>query len=98
MFINTRAEDLHGRGTVLVLRPFILALGHDSCGKMGDANGGVGGVDVLSAAASGSVGIDLQLLFLNVDGNVIVNFRDHENAGEGSVALLIGIEGRQPDE
>jgi hypothetical protein len=42
----------------LQLRALVLALDDDAGGKVGDADGGVGLVDVLAAGTGGAVGVD----------------------------------------
>ena len=44
-------EHLHGHGLVLELGAFVLTGDHDAGGQMGDADGGVGLVDLLPALA-----------------------------------------------
>ena len=61
-FVQLRAQHAHGAFAVLVLRAFVLALATMPGGNVRDAHGGVGGVDVLSALAAGTVGVDAQCL------------------------------------
>ena len=65
---------------------------------MRDADGGVGGVDVLAALAAGAVGIDAQVFRLDVDDDGVVDLRRDEDAGEAGVAALGGVERRDAHE
>jgi hypothetical protein len=67
-------------------------------GEVGDADGGVGGVDVLAALAAGAVGVDAQVFGLDVDDDGVVDLGRDEDAGEAGVAALGGVEGRDADE
>ena len=61
---------------------------------VGDAHGGVGGVDVLSALTAGAIRIDAEVLGLDDDVDAVVDLRRHEDAGEGGVTSLGLIERR----
>src|SRR5262249_13869191 len=98
VLIKFGAQDLHGFIAVFVLRAFILACHHDPRGKVGDAHGGIGGVDVLAAFAAGTVGVHADLFRLNVDFDGVVNFRRNEDAGKGGMAAALLIERRDPDQ
>src|SRR6185437_16397335 len=63
-----RPQDRHGLGPVLYLALLVLHGHHDAGGEMGDADGGVGGVDGLATRAGGTVDVDLQVV--RVDGDV----------------------------
>src|SRR3990172_8082864 len=64
-------QDLHGHGLILVLRALVLAGGHDPGGQVGDADGGVGHVDVLPAVPPGPERIDPEVLLLDLDLDVV---------------------------
>src|SRR5579871_75315 len=51
VFVEARAQLLHGAVAILVLRPLVLALHHDAGRKVRDAHRGIGHVDVLPAGA-----------------------------------------------
>ena len=74
-FIEARPEDLHGRGPVFVLRAFVLALDHDPGGVMGDADGGIGFVHMLSASPAGPEGIYSEVGLVNINGHIIGSLR-----------------------
>ena len=82
------------RSLILVLRALVLATGDQAGGDVGDAHGGVGGVDVLSALAAGAVGIDADVFRLDDDFDAVVDFRRDEDAGKRSVPPLGLIERR----
>ena len=60
-----------------MLRAFILAFDHDAAGNMGQANGGVSLVDVLAAGAGCAVGVNTQIVCIDVDFLDLVGFRQH---------------------
>ncbi len=53
-----------------------------SAGKMGKAHGRIGLVDVLPARAAGTVGVDPQIGFIDLDFDIVVHFRIDENRSE----------------
>src|ERR1700722_16660264 len=65
---------------------------------MGDADGGVGGIDVLAALAAGAVGVDAEIFGLDVDDDSVVDLGRDEDAGEAGVATLGGVEGRDANQ
>ena len=58
---------------------------------MGDADGGVGGVDALAARAAGAEDVDAQVVRVDLDLDVL-GLGQHEDAGGGGVdaALRLG--------
>src|SRR6185312_13214977 len=92
--VEARAQDLHRHVLVFVLGALVLALDDDVGGEVDDAHGGVGHVDVLSALAAGAEGVDAQVLLADVDLDAVVDLGADEDAGEGGVAALGLIEGR----
>ena len=83
---------------ILVLGALVLAAGDEAGRDVGDADGGVGGVDVLATLAAGAVGIDAEVFGLDVDDDGVVDLGRDEDAGEAGVAALGGVEGRDADE
>ena len=51
-------------------------------GMVGDAHGGVGGVDVLAAGARGAVGIDLAVAFVDLDIDIVIDHRIGPDGGK----------------
>ena len=49
--IEAAAQDVHGKRLVLELAALVLAGDDGVCGKVRDADGGVGGVDTLATVA-----------------------------------------------
>ncbi|MNX99056.1 hypothetical protein D3C86_1314880 [compost metagenome] len=77
--VKPRAQNLHGLGAVLMLG--FLRTGDDQTRrKMGDTNGGVGGVDVLAARTGSTHRIDANVFRANFDVDVF-RFRQHGNRG-----------------
>ena len=70
--LDAGGQHLHGLGLVLVLRAVVLALDHDAGRQVGDADGGIGLVDVLAAGAAGPVGVDAQVGRVDVDRKSVV--------------------------
>jgi len=54
-----------------VLRPLVLAGDDDSGRDVGDANRGIGDVDVLAARAARPIGVDPQVLLLDIDLDIV---------------------------
>ena len=67
-------------------------------GHVGDANGRVGLVDVLAAGAGGAVGVDAQVLVVDLDLNRLVDQRRHVDLRERRVTTLLRVERRDPDQ
>ena len=65
-FGQARGEDLHRACLVLGLRSLVLARHDDAGGQVGDAHRGVGDVHVLAAGARRPVGVDAQVLLVDV--------------------------------
>ena len=92
-------QDAHGDRPVLHLRSFVLAGSGDAGGEVGDPDRRVGHVDVLAPRAGGAVRVDPKVLGVDVHvGVFLVQERDHVQAGEGRVAAVRLIVGRQPDQ
>ena len=97
-FRELSAKDFEGFFLVLELGTFVLN-GDDGIGReMGDADGGVGGVDGLTAVSAGMISVDSEVFF--VEFNLIVGFDDGEDFDEreGSLAQVISVKGRETDE
>src|SRR3546814_14170589 len=67
LVVEARAQHLHRLGAVLVLRLLVLALHHDAGRQVRDASRRVGGVHVLAAGALRAVGVDAQVLVVDLD-------------------------------
>ena len=73
------AQHLHRGVLVGRLRALVLALHDDPARAVGDAHGRVGLVDVLAAGARGAIGVDLQVVVLDLDvADVLDHRRDLE--------------------
>ncbi len=89
---QARLEDLHSLCAVFVLASLVLAL-HDNAGRdMRDTNGGAYLVYVLAAGTAGTVKIDFQIVVLDFDINVLIEFGDAINGGEAGMAPFVCIE------
>ena len=87
--VEAGAQDLHGGLAVLDLGLFVLA-GHDCPGgEVGDADGGVGGVDALAAGSAGAVDVDAEVFLADVDLDVVGEDGHDLDAAEGCLAALL---------
>ena len=77
---------------------FLLALHYDAAGKMGDAHGTAGFVDMLTAGATGPVHVDSQVFVFNVNHNFLVELGINEYGRKRSMAFSAGVERRNPDQ
>src|SRR5690606_35228578 len=97
-FIEARLEHAHGGRAVLVLRAVILAGDDDAGGDVGDTHRRIGGVDVLPARAGGAVGVDLEVAFLDVDLDIVVDHRVDPHRREAGVPPRGAVVGRDTHE
>ena len=81
-----------------MLRPFVLALGDDSSGNVGDANSRVRRVHVLAALTGRSVSVDPQIFFIDDDVNPVVHLRVYGYGCKRGVPAFVRIERRNPDQ
>src|SRR5205085_4658455 len=83
---------------VLVLGPFTLALNDDAARHVGDADRAVGLVDVLPASAGGAIGVDAQVLVVDLDLDLLVDDRVDPDGGKAGVPPRVRIERRYADQ
>src|SRR5436190_1769683 len=96
--VQPRFQHLHRRIAVAVLRPLVLA-GDDDAGRhVRDADRGVGDVDVLAAGAARSIRVDADVLVVDLDVDVLGQFRPRIDRRERRVAARCLIERRDADE
>src|SRR5689334_13846756 len=83
-----------------MLRAFILALHHNwqpaRRGEVRDAHRRVRHVHVLAAGARCAERVDPDILFLDIDLDLVIDLRIHEHAREAGVAARVGVERRNP--
>ena len=65
---------------------------------MGDADGGTGLVDVLSAGAAGAVGIHPDIVRIDLHMDVVGKLRHHVAGNKGGLPLARRVEGRDADQ
>ena len=93
--VQLGAENFHGPVLVFILAALVLALHHRAGGQVGDADGGLSLVDVLSACAGGAEGVDLQVL--GVDGELhLLRLGHHGHGGGGGLDAAGGLRFRHP--
>src|SRR5450759_892977 len=85
-------EHAHGHGLVLQLRALVLALHHDVGGEMRDAHGGAGLVHVLPAGAAGAIGVDAQVIVVDLDVDVVAHQRRGVDGDEARVPAVGRVE------
>ena len=85
-------QHLHGAVAVAVLGALGLAGDHDAGGQVREADRGVGLVHVLAAGAAGAVGVHAQVLLVDLDLDVVVDFGHDVQRGERRVPPLVGVE------
>src|SRR3954463_16035850 len=96
--VEAGAQHVPGGRPVLVLRALLLA-GDDDAGRVvGDADGGIGGVDVVTARARGPIRVDPAVGFLDLDVDAVVDHRIDPDGGEARVPARVRIEGRDAHE
>ena len=61
---------------------------------MGNTDRAVGFIDVLSSGAVRSIGINAQVLFLDLDFDIILDIRQHVAGGKARMPPLVGIKRR----
>ena len=74
-----------------MLRTVVLTLHHNPRRLVGDAHGGVGFVDVLTARARCAIGVDTQIGGVDFDFDGIVDFGVHEHGGKRGVAFVVRV-------
>src|SRR5690606_15380219 len=90
--VQLGAQHLEGAILVGVLGALVLAAHHGVGRHVGDAHRRVGGVHVLTAGTRGAIGVDAQVGRVDLDLDVVVDFRRHEHRGERGVATVAGVE------
>src|SRR6266536_5005297 len=84
--VDAGTQDLPGHVAIANLRTLVLAAHDDSCGDVRNPDRRVRDVDMLAARAGGSVGVNTKVLFLDLDLDLVVDFRIDINRGEACMA------------
>ena len=92
-FCELRLELGHRPGLVLELRSLVLTGCNDPGGDVGDSDGGVRGVHVLTTGPLGPVGVDPKIVVLDLDLHLVADVRYDVHPGERGVPPCVGIEG-----
>ena len=69
--VQTSAQHLHADFAVLDLGALFLRLHHGVGGQVGDAHGGISGVNALTARTGGAVGVDAQVGLVDLDVDLL---------------------------
>src|SRR4029077_6346486 len=92
LLIEPGAENAHGFGAILDLRFFVLLRNDEAAGNVGDAHGGISGVDGLAAGTGRAEGVNAQVLGFDLDVN-FVGFGEDRDGGGGSVDAALRFRG-----
>ena len=87
-------QHLHGVVPVLELAALRLAEHHDARRQVGQTDGGGGLVDVLTACTAGSVGINTDIIRLDFNFRIILNFRHNIAGRKRGLPSACAVEGR----
>src|SRR3712207_1296990 len=90
-----RAQHRHRGRAIGRLRALVLALHDDARRLVRDPHRGVRLVDVLAAGAGGPVGVDLQVVVLDLHVAGLLDDRRHLDAREGGLAAVGRVERRE---
>ena len=91
--VQAGGEDFHRLRFVGVLAAAVLAFDHHAGGQVGDADGGVGFVDVLTTRAGCAEGVDAQVGGVQLDVFEFVRFRHDGDGAGGSVDTALAFGG-----
>ena len=92
-FEEPRGQDLERPLLVLMLGPLVLAFDHRARGQVGDADGGVGLVDVLTAGAARAERVDLEFALVDLELHFVRLRQDRDGGGgrlDAPLALGLG--------
>ena len=74
-----------------MLRTLVLTLDHDAGWQVGKPHRGIGFVDMLAAGTAGTIGIDAQLIAIDVDVAHLVGLRQHRHGTGAGVDTALGL-------
>jgi hypothetical protein len=93
-----RLKDLQSARLILVLRSLALAGNNNSGWHMREPDGGVSFIDVLPTSSGGTIGIDLQISFVNRHIHLFLDIRCDTDRGERGMAPSVGVKRRDSNE
>src|SRR5205807_1302234 len=96
--IEPGAQHRKGLLPILDLLSFSLTMNHDAARHVGDADRAVGLVDVLPAGSGGAIGVDAQILVLDLDFDLLVDDRIDPDRGKARMPPRVRVEGRDAHE
>src|SRR5271155_2141810 len=96
--VKPGTQHFHGHFAVFALAALGLAADDDVGRQVRDADGGFHFVDVLAAFATGAESVDTQIFGTDVDFDLVVDFRNHEDRRKGRVPAGGLIERRDANE
>ncbi len=91
--VQAGGEDFHRLRFVGVLAASVLAFDHHACGQVGDADGGIGFIDVLPARAGCAEGVDAKVGWVQFDVFQFVRFGHDGNGAGGGVDAALAFGG-----
>src|SRR5712692_5230315 len=92
--VDPRAQHLPGHVAVLVLAALVLHRDHDTRGQVGQTNGRVRLVHLLSAGARAAEGVGAHVRRVDHHLDVLVHLGVDEHRGEAGVPARVRVEGR----
>ncbi|RMS27317.1 hypothetical protein ALP71_05775, partial [Pseudomonas coronafaciens pv. garcae] len=92
LLVQTGPQHFHGGVLVCMLGAFVLATDHSVGRNVGDTHRRVGGVYVLTTGTGGTVGVNAQVRRVDVDFDVVIDFRRHEHGRERGMTAVAGVE------
>ena len=97
-FIEPCFEHFHGNILVAMLGTLILALDDNFGRQVSDADGRTCFINMLAAGSAGPVRVYAQILFVDVDIDIVVKLRKDENRGKRGVPPTVDIKGGNADQ
>ena len=95
--VESGFHDLHRAILVFELGTLVLTLHDDAAGEMCNADGGLDFVDVLAPGSPGSERVDPQVLVLDHQLHIFLQFGVDKDRGERGMASLVRVEGGDAD-
>ena len=94
VFIKPCPHHRHRLRPVTMLRAVVLALHHDTRRNMGQTHRAVGLVNMLPTRTRRAIGVDSQILILDLNLDRVVDYRIDPGGREARVSARLAVEGR----
>ena len=89
---------MHCDRPILMLRPLVLTLNHNTRRSVRNAHRRVGGVDMLAAGSSRTISVNPQILLVNLHFDILVDLGVNEERCKRGMTPRILIEWRDADQ